>query len=112
MSEDEKLRQVGAATIEYQAALVECGHMEAKIESTFAAYRAAGETMDPRRDKIREPEIIDGKLIVGLAAFKFCTANLLSGEELRELVLERDEARKRLKVAQKAMTRLGMAHVI
>lgn len=112
MSDDEKAKQVGRATIQYQAALEDCAHVELKIEQVFEAYRFAGGSMDPRNGKVREPELIDGTLVIGVRGFNFDPATLLNGGELAELVAERDQLRERLKKASSQMRRLGMAHVL
>ena len=57
MGTDEKNQQIGVAVNEYQAAKVECGHIDRKIATVFAAYLDAGSSMDKQRGSVREPQL-------------------------------------------------------
>ena len=110
MSNEEKLQQIGAATIAYQAAKVELAHIDQKIDRVFSTYREAGQTMD-RRGSAHEPKLVNGKLQLGWYNPNASAADLLNETDLTTLVTERDKARKCMEDAKKAMTDLGLINV-
>jgi hypothetical protein len=111
MSNDEVVKQIGKAAMEYQDAKVNCQRIEARIEEIFQAYLFAGGTMNPNHEERFEPNLRDGKVIIGAEAFKFNAANLFNESELASLLGERDAARKRLSVARELLNRLGMSNI-
>jgi hypothetical protein len=111
MSVDEQTYRIGEAAVEYQAAKVECARIELRIERVFQAYQYAGDTMDARRGSIQEPKLVEGKIVIGPAAFKFRTADLLSDKALSLLLAERDKARHRLSTARETLNHLGIVNI-
>jgi hypothetical protein len=107
MSDLEKAQQIGEAVSEYQAAKVEAAHVEKKVEKVFHTYRQVGETMDTRRGTTYEPTIVNGKIQFGYSSF-LNASDLLNGDDLMKVLEERDQARKRLSEATKAMHSLGI----
>lgn len=111
MGEEEKAAQIGAAVTEYQAAKVECAHVDKKIESVSATYREAGAAMDKNRGSGSEPTITDTGIRFGYGNDRMDIRNLLNGSELFDLLQERDKARARVDKAKKAMNDLGITAV-
>ena len=110
MGDDEKVLQVGLAVSEYQAAKVNCAHIDKKIDRVFRAYRAAGETMDVHSRRA-EPKLIDGKVKFDWCSYDVSTSDILNESDLAVLLAERDAARKRLEEAKNSMHSLGMTSV-
>jgi len=111
MSEEEKNRQIGEATTEYQTAKVEAGHLTHRIDKVFRAYREIGDTMDRDKGTISEPRLVDGSIAFGYTRSKVSASDLLNESELRSLLAERDAARERLAEARRVMESLGITAI-
>jgi hypothetical protein len=74
----------------------------------FSAYREAGNTMDRQKGTVQEPMLVDGKIKFGWGAENFSAADILNETDLKALIVERDTARQRLKVAKDIMNNLGI----
>jgi hypothetical protein len=110
MSGDEKAAQIGESVQAYQAAKVECAHIEQKVKQVFRAYIDAGESMDERKGTITEPQLVNGVLKIGWRDGD-PLKHLMNEKELTIIVQERDQARKKLAAAKQLMNSLGITGV-
>ncbi len=111
MNGDEKNAQIGEAVSEYQTAKIEVAHIEQKIDKVFLAYREAGNTMDRQHRTPQEPILVDGKIKFGWYTANVTAADILNEADLATLIVERDKARQRLKMAKDIMNKLGITGV-
>jgi hypothetical protein len=112
MSGDEKAMQVGQAVQAYQAAKIECAHIERKIDRVGAAYRVIGGFIGLQTPEAHQPRMAGEKLHLHSSAsdddfFRF----LLNEHELTELFAERDRLRSARDLARKAMNQLGIVGI-
>lgn len=104
MSNDEKQLQIAAAVTEYQAAKIECAHVETKIAQICQVFRQVGDSM------LRGgtgPKLVDGKLHFSYDRGELASS-LMNEGEFTALIVERDAARKRLSDAKLMMESLGL----
>jgi hypothetical protein len=103
MSEQEKAMQIAEAVIEYQAAKVELAHIEDKLLAVGEAYSNAGNVFGRHRNASGPAELryLNGKDL----------DLLLNGSELKDLMAERDAARKSMEVARARMASLGIGNL-
>jgi UDP-N-acetylglucosamine enolpyruvyl transferase len=107
MSDEEKQLQIAAAVTAYQAAKIECAHIDKKIGQICQVFRQVGDSM------LRggtEPKLVDGKLHFSYDRGEFA-ASLMNEAEFTALIVVRDAARKRLSDAKQMMESLGLGNL-
>jgi hypothetical protein len=108
MGEDEKAAQVGHAVQEYQAAKIECAHIDQKINKVAESYRLVGNAIGFSVAENRQPQIVDGKLkfeFPGVADHQLLLPN---EPELTQLLIEREQSRAIRDDAKRRLNDLGI----
>ena len=112
MSGDEKAEQIGRVVTEYQTAKIDLAHLEQKLKKIGGAYTEVGQALC-EGSSIREFKIEGGHLnfIYTRRGEENIASNLLNEEALVTVIVERDNARKKVSELRKQLNALGITNL-
>src|SRR5579884_4311763 len=110
MSGEEKAQQIGQLVTEYQAASVELAHANQRLKRIGEAFSEVGRALTSPRASSGDYRIENGqlKMLYTPPEAGNLAANLVSEKELIALIVERDEAQKKVTQLRSQLAALGI----